>query len=319
MGRAGRRDSLRALEAAHEMGITLFDTARSYGYGEGEALLGEFLKGKRDRVVLSTKFGIVPAKQTRFKQFAKPFVRGLLSIVPSVRNLVQQHIKSEFEEGQFTVPVLRRSVEESLRSLNTDYIDILFMHGAPASVLGQGDLLREMEKLVQAGKVRVLGVSASQEVIAAVIEKEPREISAMQFPCNVFDLSITSQVVKAAGRNLAFIANHPFGGAGRVTETREHLRRLSVSNELPVELRDKLKIIDNRVLAEVILNVITQGTGIQAVIPAMIGLPHLRANVQAVLKPRFSVSEILLLRNKLLCRAQQQTDSLRRPLVSSLH
>jgi aryl-alcohol dehydrogenase-like predicted oxidoreductase len=47
LGRAGRRASLAALGAAYEAGITFYDTARSYGYGESEALLGEFLRGRQ--------------------------------------------------------------------------------------------------------------------------------------------------------------------------------------------------------------------------------------------------------------------------------
>ena len=56
--RYGAREGLRALEVAYESGITLFDTARSYGHGDAERILGRFLRGKRDRVVVSTKFGI---------------------------------------------------------------------------------------------------------------------------------------------------------------------------------------------------------------------------------------------------------------------
>ena len=99
MGRAGKRDSLRALATAYEYGITFYDTARSYGYGECEALLGEFLRGKRDRVLVSTKFGIVPAKQNLLKRIAKPVIRGALRAVPSARKLVQKGIRGEFQEA----------------------------------------------------------------------------------------------------------------------------------------------------------------------------------------------------------------------------
>jgi aryl-alcohol dehydrogenase-like predicted oxidoreductase len=60
-----RKESLAALGAAHEAGITFYDTAWSYGCGESEALLGEFLRMRRESVVVSTKFGILPA-QTSF-------------------------------------------------------------------------------------------------------------------------------------------------------------------------------------------------------------------------------------------------------------
>ena len=304
MGRAGKRDSLRALAAAYEYGITFYDTARSYGYGECEALLGEFLRGKRDRVLVSTKFGIVPAKQNLLKRIAKPVIRGALRAVPSARKLVQKGIRGEFQEGQFTVEVLQRSIAESLRKLRTDYVDILFLHAAPASVLEQHDVLREMEKLVQSGKVRMAGLSAAPEVIEAALEKHPHPLSAMQFPCNVFDLSMTQSVASSSPSGFGFAANHPFGGVGRAAETRESLGEIANSWETSAELREKLGSVDDSVLAEVVLNVITQGTGIQVVIPAMVRPDHLRANAQAVLHPRFSASEIQWLRNRLSGVAQ---------------
>jgi aryl-alcohol dehydrogenase-like predicted oxidoreductase len=299
LGRAGKRESLRALSAAYECGITFYDTARSYGYGECEALLGEFLRGKRDRVLVSTKFGIVPAKQNLLKQIAKPLIRGALHAVPSARKLVQKGIRGEFQEGQFTVAVLQQSIAESLRKLQTDYVDILFLHAAPAHVLEQGDVLREMEKLIQAGRVRMAGLSADPDVIETALERRPRPLSAMQFPCNVFDLSMTQRIASASSSGFGFAANHPFGGVRRVAETRQSLREIANSHETPAELREKLGSVDDRVLAEVVLNVITQGTGIQVVIPAMVRPDHLRANARAVLNSRFSAGEIQWLRSRL--------------------
>src|ERR1700722_2718455 len=71
MGRVGRRDSLKALAAAENGGINFFYTARWYGYGEIEGLLGAFLKGRRQSAVICTKFGILPAKGG-WKQKVKP-------------------------------------------------------------------------------------------------------------------------------------------------------------------------------------------------------------------------------------------------------
>jgi D-threo-aldose 1-dehydrogenase len=62
MGRVGRRQSLRVIAAALDGGITHFDVAPLYGYGEAEALLGEALADKRDRVVVASKFGLNPPR-----------------------------------------------------------------------------------------------------------------------------------------------------------------------------------------------------------------------------------------------------------------
>ena len=110
LGRVGRGDSLRAIGAAWDAGINLFDTARSYGYGEAEGLLGEFLAGRRSEAFISTKFGIWPEQQQGWKQLAKPIVRGLLKLVPGARALVRRGAATQMTPNQFTVPILRKSL-----------------------------------------------------------------------------------------------------------------------------------------------------------------------------------------------------------------
>jgi aryl-alcohol dehydrogenase-like predicted oxidoreductase len=297
LGRAGRRASEKALAAAFEGGITFYDTARSYGYGEGEALLGKFLQGKRDRVVISTKFGILPVKQGTWKTHAKPLVRGVLAAVPSMRKLVRTQVNAQFQKNQFTVKVLEQSIEESLRELRTDYVDILFMHDAPANVLENEDLLKAIDNLITTGKVRAAGISSSSNVIAAALDLPKTPIRVMQFPCNVFDLSMTQQLIGSSSNGLLFVANHPFGGVMRVLQTRELLKLVATSPSTPRAIREKLGKVDDRVLAEVVLNVIARSTGIQVVIPSMIKVDHLRMNIEALKAPRFSGDEIVWLRS----------------------
>ena len=105
-----------AMNVAWDVGITLFDTARSYGYGDAEAVLGEFLRGKRDQAVVATKYGIAPqAPGATAKRMAIPVVRAALH-VPGVRGwlLRLEGKHSEVISGQFTVAGLRASIEASL-------------------------------------------------------------------------------------------------------------------------------------------------------------------------------------------------------------
>lgn len=95
MGRVGRKQSLRAMSQAYDAGITFFDTARSYGYGESEAIVGEFLRGRRERVILSTKFGIVPARPSAWKRSFMPIVRTAVGLVPSVRQLIRGQVRAQ--------------------------------------------------------------------------------------------------------------------------------------------------------------------------------------------------------------------------------
>lgn len=128
---AGRDDqeSLATLERALELGITFFDTADMYGPHTNEELVGRFLRGKRERVVLATKFGIV-------RDPANPQVRGVNG-------------KPDY---------VRRSCEGSLRRLGVETIDLYYLHRVPIDTPIE-ETVGAMAGLVKEGKVRYLGLS----------------------------------------------------------------------------------------------------------------------------------------------------------------
>lgn len=307
LGRSGKRESLRALAAAWESGITLYDTARSYGYGEAEAVLGEFLAGRRHQSVISTKFGIVPVRPPRWKRLAKPAVRAAIALMPFLRASVRKQAGRQLTAGQFSVPVLEESIHQSLRKLKTDYVDLLFLHAAPAAVLADDDLLKAMDELVGSGKVRAAGISSDAEVIGMAVERQPRPLSVLQFPCNIFDSSAAEflearRQLDSSGSAFGAIANHPFGGVGGAQQSRVVLTRAAAAPRLDPVLREKLGNVDDGVLADVVLNIILSHRSIDAVVPAMMQLPHLEMNVAAITNSRFSNEEIGALR-KLIAQA----------------
>jgi aryl-alcohol dehydrogenase-like predicted oxidoreductase len=299
LGRTGKADSLRALAAAWDEGIRFFDTARSYGYGESEGLLGSFLKGRRDRALIATKFGILPSRQTAWKKVAKSVARSVLAVAPSSRRLLQKGAATQFSSNQFTVPVLQQSIDESLQKLGTDYVDILYMHSAPAGVLDQNDLLEALTRLVKAGKVRVAGISAAPDVIESALERGTAPLRAMQFPCNVFDLSAAFALGAKNSAGSILTANHPFGGAARVQACRTILRDLANLPAIDPTLREKLREVDDHLLAEVVFSTILSGTGIHMVIPAMMQVHHVRTNVSAATRWRFTPEEVNTIRTAL--------------------
>jgi len=296
MGRVGRRDSLAALSAAYDAGITFYDTARSYGYGESEALLGEFLQGHRQSVVISTKFGIVPVHQTRIKNVVKPLARKLFSVLPSARRAVKRQIGSQFIKTDFTVTLLRESVATSLRKLRTDYIDILFMHSPPVQAVQQIDLLEAMQRLVEEGKVRRIGISSEPSVIELALSTHSAKFESLQFPCNLFDMRAADTLRNCGSDDFIKVANHPFGGLSGITTTLKVLRAFARDPNIAEELREKLQPADESTLADVVLNTIIREQDIHIVIPSMMNKTHLRSNISAVENSRLTVPELRLLR-----------------------
>ncbi len=142
------RTAHRLIHEALEGGISLFDTAPNYACGESERILGEALAGRRNEVVLVSKFGHRP-------------------------------------EGSkdFSVAWFWESLEQSLRRLRTDYLDLLLLHNPdPAMYEGVDPLWRAMEKSREQGKVRHYGVSLdSAREIEACLRNTRSEVLEIFF------------------------------------------------------------------------------------------------------------------------------------------
>jgi aryl-alcohol dehydrogenase-like predicted oxidoreductase len=298
MGRVGRKASLAALGAAYDAGITFYDTARSYGYGEAEGVLGDFLRARRDAVVLSTKFGILPAKTNPLKQALKPLARGLVRLTPAVRRAMQGRIAAQFSSGHFTVEAMRSSLEASLRALKTGYVDLFFLHLPAVSVLQQEDLFAALEQLTVEGKVLRVGIAAEAPLAMAALQANRPDLRTVQFPCNLFDGGLTGKLGEF-GSDVVAIANHPFGGPQRIAESKQLIQALAKEPATPESLRFKLQELDDAILADLVLNMITSGTGIKVVVPSMLRLEHLQANVAAMEHSRFTAEELVWVRGVL--------------------
>jgi hypothetical protein len=297
MGRVGRRDSLRAMEAAWDAGITLFDTARSYGYGEAEGLLGEFLQGKRERATVVTKFGILPGRQRAWKRWAKPLIRGALRVAPELRGVVRQGIAGEMSPGYFDVKTLRGSLETSLRELRTEYVDALLAHEAPASAMAQEDLIAELGKIVHEGKARRVGVSSTSVEVARVATNGPGLLSVLQYPA----LGINDWPEGFAPGRMR-IANHPFGGAVRAKRVANLLAAMAKDSRVGPALHEKLQGDAAERMAEYGFVRVMHGSGTHrhgsgphAIVTSMLKLEHLRADVAAIASDRFSADDVVVI------------------------
>jgi aryl-alcohol dehydrogenase-like predicted oxidoreductase len=144
-GRIGADETRAVVEAALEAGITFFDTAEVYGGGGGsERLLGEILEGRRDRVVLATKFSW------------------------------------EADTGGGSAESVRRSIAGSLERLRTDYVDLYYLH-RPDSRTPIEETLGALDELVRAGTVRAIGCSNFSAEQLAEADRVARELGTARF------------------------------------------------------------------------------------------------------------------------------------------
>jgi aryl-alcohol dehydrogenase-like predicted oxidoreductase len=143
-GRIGFAETRAVVDAALDAGVTFFDTAETYGNGDSERFLGEILEGRRERVVLATKFG---------------WGR---------------------ESGDGSAAGARSSIEGSLARLETDYLDLYYLH-KPDPSTPIAETLGALDELVHEGKVRAIGCSNFSAEQLAEADRVARENGTARF------------------------------------------------------------------------------------------------------------------------------------------
>jgi len=175
------RESIATIHRAIDLGVTFFDTAEAYGPHTNEELLARALAGRRDRVVIATKFG--------FTFDGKGAIAGTDSRPAHIREVV----------------------EASLRRLRTDHIDLLYQHRVDRNVPIE-DVVGAMAMLVREGKVRHLGLSeAGEQTLRRAHAVHP--IAALQSEYSLWERNLEPQIIPVL-RELG-IGLVPFAPLGR--------------------------------------------------------------------------------------------------------
>jgi aryl-alcohol dehydrogenase-like predicted oxidoreductase len=193
--------SMETLETAFASGVTLFDTADSYGAGHNEELLGRFLRGKRERVAIATKFGLVRAK-------------------------------GSYERRVDNSPAyIRAACEASLTRLGVDHIDLYYMHRLNLEQTPLEESIGALGELVRQGKIGAIGLC---EVSPATLHRAAaiHPIAAVQSEYSLWTRDPEDGVLRAC-RDVGamFCAYSPLGRGfltGKVAELQDgDFRKLS--------------------------------------------------------------------------------------------
>ena len=190
MGALNRRQSLRLLDAAYDAGIRHFDVAPMYGYGEAESCLGEFLARHSDGVTVTTKYGIAPPKRGGVLRAARRVVGPVVQRIPALKKRLSKAagaVAAPAERARFSADEARQSLENSLRALRTDFIDVWLLHEAEAEDLHDESLLRFLENAVGQGKIGSFGVGSESGKIGALLQQRPRYCRVLQHDWSILD------------------------------------------------------------------------------------------------------------------------------------
>jgi aryl-alcohol dehydrogenase-like predicted oxidoreductase len=195
-----RAAALRTLECALDHGITHFDVARLYGFGQVEGILGEFLRGKRDRVTVTTKFGLRPPESIAKHRRLISIARQVLRRVPAIERRIKRRLAPSVQSGIYTPEEAESSLQISLRELGTDYVDVFLLHeGTPADC--QGELMGYLEEQVQRGRIRAYGLGSAASKLGSDLSLLPAGVGVAQFDSSALAPHVT-QMRHAQGRGL---------------------------------------------------------------------------------------------------------------------
>jgi aryl-alcohol dehydrogenase-like predicted oxidoreductase len=267
-GRLDEERSVAVIDAALDAGINFFDTADIYGGTRSEEIIGRALRGRRDRVILATKFGM-PLDDTR---------KGA------------------------SAAYVKRAAEDSLRRLQTDRIDLFQLH-RPDPETPIGETLTALDELVKAGKVREIGcsnVSAAQIVEAAAATRaRAAGFVSVQNEYSLLVRDAEREVLpEVRARRLAFLPYFPLAsgiltGKYRRGEpapagtrlgspgTRSGERFLNDANLTTAEKLSSFATSRGHTLLELAFSWLAARTGVASVIAGATTAEQVRANVAA--------------------------------------
>jgi aryl-alcohol dehydrogenase-like predicted oxidoreductase len=214
-------EAVALIHRAYELGVNTFDTAHLYGDGESERKLGRALEGLRDRVWVNTKI------------------------------------------GDRTYDGAMRQMETSFSRLRMDHVDLMFVHSLDTEeqrqqIMGPNSVLRAVEEMRAAGRVRFIGVSGHwvKDVMARILTEYP--FDAVLFPIGLFNQAYNYSFLEtvlpvARERNMAVLGMKVFG-AGRVkhaTSVEPYLRyalhtpvdTMVIGSDSIAQLEEKVRII----------------------------------------------------------------------------
>ncbi len=175
-GPQSEKDSLDALHKAIDLGVNFIDTAAGYGDGKSERIIGQVLKEREEEIFVATKTPPLPG-----------------SWPPSPYSLAEERYPESY---------LRESVEERLRNLNTDSIDVLQLHTWTRAWNQNPKPLDILEKVQDEGKIKYIGISTPEHDQNSLIDLMRRGyLDVVQVIYNIFEQEPAAEFLPAAQEN----------------------------------------------------------------------------------------------------------------------
>ncbi len=199
----------RAIDQALDLGVTWFDVAPPYGDGMAEAYLGRSLRGRREKVVICTKFGIARPRLSLTQRLLRPLARQAVAVLPGMRSLARR-ARPTGQAANIDPALIETSVTESLRSLQTDYLDVLALHEPTPQQAADPRIFEVLERLREKGVVRAIGIAGAPASVESAASAG-RPIGIAQFPDSPFLNAAPSLRARLPEPSPMFVTHGVFG------------------------------------------------------------------------------------------------------------
>ena len=201
-------ESIKVLNEAYNAGVNFFDTSDHYSLGESEVLIGKAFKNKRNKVIIGTKAGTLYSRPAvlalKSRYLLRPFGKYMKSF-----KIPFHLIRAKQKRKDFSSKYIIEAVENSLKRLQTDYIDLFQVHKPSKEILKNGEFIETLELLKQQGKIRYYGISCQENEDVFLCLKHPG-ISSVQITLNLLDNKCISDILSLAKEKKAgVIARNP--------------------------------------------------------------------------------------------------------------
>lgn len=270
------------LAEAYDLGITFFDTADIYGDGQGETMLADVFRGRRDRIVIASKFGYDPGAQ----------------IGPRSGH---RELPQDWSPG-----FARRAIEGSLRRLRCDWLDLCQLHNPRMEAITRDALWEELDRLRTEGKIRATGVALGPDIgwrdegLAALA---PGRAEMLQVIYNAIEREPGAELIAAterSGRGAVVRVPHASGILDGSYDPERHFDRSDHRSHRPqawmqagLTVRDALPLGGGgRTLGQAAILFCLAPAGVASVLPNITSRENLREFAAAGNMPALDADEL---------------------------
>ena len=292
------QESIRTLHQAFDYNINFYDVSDHHSQGASERLIGRAFKDRRDRVIITSKAGLLfsplGSLALRMRSLLRPVSRFLRPMKSYLHFVRASQLRYDYSAQYVT-----QAIERSLKRLETDYLDLFQLYKPSSSIIEKGDFCETLERLKDQGKIRYYGVACLTVEDAILCLKHPG-ISSVQVAISLIDQEAIKKLLPLVrGKKVALIARHP-RAIGLFTESQSDIMGdTSAYSRSEFEERTKrakafhFLIKEGRTMAQAAMQFVLQLDGISVVLPRAVNHKQLEENLGALTAPPLTKDELI--------------------------